>query len=123
MGRVYRHYRCDHGHDWEVERDAAEPERAEDGQCAFGHEAMTRTDQMPADEVQVLIRPAARIVDSVTGQLGLEGRYWVVLLGSGDKELCRSSKHYTWDEAVQLGRMLKGKEENAALEWWRGKAL
>jgi hypothetical protein len=118
MGRVYRNYRCDHGHDWEVERDSDEPEHDEDAQCAFGHEAVTRTDQIPVDEIQVLIRPAARIVDSITGQVGLEGRYWVVLLDPSDGELRRSSRHYVWEEAVQLARVVRGKDERSAVEWW-----
>jgi hypothetical protein len=123
MKRGYRCYRCDHGHHWDVERGSGEPERAEDTKCVHGHEAVTRRDDIPTDEVQILIRPAARVVDRVKEQRALEGRYWLVLLDRDDGELRRSSQHYTWEEAARLGRLFVGKDNATALKWWKKRGL
>lgn len=119
--RVYRCYRCDFGHHWEVEREKDEPERADDTRCSEGHEAVTCNEEEPADEVQIVLRPAARIVDKVKGQRGLEGRYWLVLLNRSGEEIRKSSHHYSWDEAVNLGKLFRGKDVSKALEWWTKK--
>jgi len=119
--RNYRRYRCDFGHQWEIEREQGEPEDPKDTHCGEGHEAVTRTDEEPADEVQVLIRPAARIIDKVTQKRGMEGRYWLVLLDRANIELLRSSAHYSWDEAVAIGKLFQGKGVSRALEWWERK--
>lgn len=119
--RVYRSYRCEFGHHWELERKKGEPERVEDTCCPEGHEAVTCQEDEPADEVQVLLRPAARIVDKAKGQISLERRYWVVLLNRSDEELCRSAKDYSWNEAVALGNLFGGKDEARAMQWWAKK--
>lgn len=87
-----------------------------------GHEAVTCNEELPADEVQVLLRPAARIVDRVTGALTYAGRYCVVLLDREDRELCASTQHYSWDEAVALAGHFKGKDTTRAIERWRQQA-
>jgi hypothetical protein len=116
--RVYRRYRCDFGHEWTLPRQDDEPERKEDTYCPEGHEAVTCKEEQPADEVQVLLRPAARIVDRVKGQVALSGRYWLLLLDRFDKTLCVSSRDYSWDEAVRLAGLFKGKDHVQAMEWW-----
>lgn len=116
--RVYRQYCCDYGHRWEVERESGDPERPDDTRCAEGHEAVTCNEAEPTDEVQVLLRPAARVVDRVKGQRALDDRYWLVLLSREGQELRKSSKHYAWDEAVSIGKLFRGKDPTRAMEWW-----
>jgi hypothetical protein len=119
--RVYREYRCDHGHEWTVTSREGAPELAQHTQCPEGHEAVTCSEQQPADEVQIVLRPAARIVDRVTGQTQHQGRYFVALLDRADQELCVSTEHYTWEEAVMLANLFKGKDASRAMDWWRRK--
>lgn len=120
--RVYRRYRCDQGHEWTVTTREGEPEAAQDIRCTEGHEAVTCNEEQPADEVQIVLRPAARIVDRVTGKTRDAGRYFVALLDRADQELCVSNEHYTWDEATKLAGLFKGKDESRALDWWTRKA-
>ena len=117
--RVYRQYCCDYGHVWTVNTQEGEPELEEDLRCPHGHEAVTCEEEQPADEVQTLLRPAARIVDRVTGQTSDSGRYFVVLLDRADRELCTSIQHYSWDEAIKLAGLFKGKSASRALDWWK----
>lgn len=119
--RVYRRYRCDQGHEWTVVRKEEQPEIADDTRCPQGHEAVTCNEESPSEEVQILLRPAARIVDKVTGRVWQSGRYFVALLDRADRELCVSSAHYSWDDAIRLAALFKGKDESRALEWWRRK--
>lgn len=116
--RVYRKYTCESWHDWVICRQDTDPELPQDTLCPYGHEAVTRRDEPPADEVQLLLRPAARIIDSVTGRLGLEKRYWLVLLDREDAEIAVSKQHYTWDEVVQLAMRYRGLDKARALERW-----
>ena len=118
---VHRRYTCDFGHQWIVRRRADEAEEADDVICPKGHEAVTCQLEVPADEVQVLLRPAARVSDQVTGQVTLEGRYWLVLLDRNGEELRCSSETYSWEDAVSLGKLFKGKSEVRAQEWWNRK--
>jgi hypothetical protein len=92
-----------------------------DTRCPEGHDAVTSSEQLPADEVQILIRPAARIVDQVTGQVSDTGRYYLVLLDREDEEIIASMENYTWDKALKLAELFKGKDKARALEWWRRK--
>jgi hypothetical protein len=120
--RIFRVYRCDFGHQWTVMCQQGDPEEAEDTCCPEGHEAVTCNEELPADEVQVLLRPAARIVDRVTEKVWLTGRYFLVLFDRTDRELCVSKEHYTWDQAIKLAGLFKGKPESRALAWWKRKA-
>jgi hypothetical protein len=121
--RAYRRYRCDEGHEWTVATQTGAPEIEANTICPHGHVAVTCNEELPADEVQILIRPAARVVDSVAGRIWDADRYFVVLLDRRDHELCMSKSHYPWDEAVKLALLFKGKTEDRALEWWKRKAL
>jgi len=100
-----------------------EVENVADTVCPDGHDAITCNEELPADEVQVLVRPAARIVDRVTGTLSHSGRYYLVLLDCADREICASTEHYAWDDALKLAGIFKGKDANRARDWWRRKAL
>ncbi len=78
-------------------------------------------ERFPADEVQILIRPAAMIVDERKGQVSLTNRYYVVLLDRADQELRVSPEYYPWDRAMQLAGIFHGKDAKKALEWWERK--
>lgn len=121
--RAYREYRCDHGHEWTVATQQTKVEAAADAVCPEGHEAVTCSEALPADEVQVLLRPAARVVDGVTARVSRSGRYYLVLLDRADRELCASNEDFSWDDAIKLAGLFRGKEATRALEWWRRKAL
>ncbi len=68
--------------------------------------------------MQVLLRPASRVVDSVKRQVWLSGRFFVVLLDREDKEVAASAEHYSWEKAVEVGRLFKGKDLATAVRWW-----
>jgi hypothetical protein len=120
--QIYRQYRCDYGHRWSIERTQGDPERPEDLRCGEGHDAIACSEEEPSDEVQLLFRPAARIVDKVKGQTALEGRYWLVLLDRAGEILCRSDSHYPWEEIMKLATLFRGKSSATALEWWQRKS-
>jgi hypothetical protein len=75
----------------------------------------------PADEVQVLIKPAARIVDAAREQRVLEGRYFVALLDRSDAVIEVSEKDYDWEDAIALARLFRGKSAAEARKWWARK--
>jgi hypothetical protein len=121
--RAYRVYHCDYGHHWTVVTRQGEPERDDEVRCPEGHEAVTCNEELPSDEVQILIRPAARIADKVTGSLRCPKRYFLVLLDRTDQEICGSIAHYSRDEVVQLAAQFRGKDLVRAREWWKRKGL
>src|SRR5688572_26726715 len=109
--RVHRLYHCDFGHHWTVVSQQGTPEKAEDRFCLEGHEAVTCNEQLPADRVQLLLRPAARIVDRVRGTIWYGERYYVALFDRADRELRTSEKQYTWEEAIALAAVFKDRDE------------
>lgn len=121
--RIYKTYRCDHGHEWTVQTVNSEPDRTGDAYCPLGHIAITCNVEIPSDEVQVLLRPAARIVDRVTGSQWGRGRYFIVLLDHTDQEIGVSKDHFSWDEVLKLASLFQGKDSKSALEWWKRKKL
>lgn len=116
--KVFRRYRCDEGHEWLIGRNENEPELPEDQTCPDGHAAVTCRIECPVDDVQVLLSPAARIVDDVKGQRILNDRYLLSLLDRTGAELCSSRDNYSWDEVVKLAFLFKGKSVEDALTWW-----
>lgn len=115
-------YRCDFGHPgaaWEVAgRDAAPP--IEDPRCCDGHEAVNEACYLPADEVQVLLRPVAW-VSKQDGNAAISGgarTYKLVLLDRADCELLESAADYGWDEAVKIAQRFRGKTSKEATKWW-----
>jgi hypothetical protein len=119
--RVYREYRCEWGHGWKVHCRKDDPELPEHILCPEGHEPITCCEQEAADEVQVLIRPASRIVDRTNGRVAHSGSYFLVLLDREDQEIRCSVQCYSWDEAIQLAGLYKGKTVEQALLWWERK--
>ena len=98
--------------------DEGAPERLEDTVCPKGHEAVTCRIELPADEVQVLMKPAARVADRVTKEVVDSGLYWLVLLDRGGQELLRSTKKYSWEGVVALAGLFRGKDPDTAKKWW-----
>src|SRR5262245_27707808 len=77
--RIFRHYSCDYGHQWVVQRGDYDNEQPSDLICPEGHPAITGRVEFPVDDVQILISPAARVVDQPTQQRVLDGRYYLSL--------------------------------------------
>jgi hypothetical protein len=121
--RVFRSYRCDHGHHWIVRREDGEGEHPSDTVCPEGHSAITCREEFPVDDVQILISPAARIVDEVKGQRILDGRYYLSLLDKTGKEVCTSKEHYDWDTVVKLTAFFRKRSIEMALTWWAKRGL
>jgi len=119
--KIFRNYMCDDNHHWLICRDESEGELAGDNICPYGHAAVTCRIEYPVDDVQVLLSPAARIVDNVKAQRTLDDRYYISLLDKRGVELSFSKEHYSWDEVVKLAFLFKGKSIEAALLWWRRK--
>ncbi|TWB87583.1 hypothetical protein FBZ93_121144 [Bradyrhizobium macuxiense] len=116
--RVFRHYHCDHGHRWTVQRQQTEDEHASDLICPEGHPTITCQIELPVDDVQILISPAARVVDQLRRQRTLDGRYYLSLLDKNGKELCASREDYDWDAVVKLSAFFRDKGTEQALAWW-----
>lgn len=121
--RVFRSYRCDQGHHWIVQREDGEGEHPSDTVCPEGHPAITCRVEFPVDDVQILISPAARIVNEVKGQRILDGRYYLSLLDKTGKEVCTSKEHYDWDTVVKLAAFFRKRSIEMALSWWAKRGL
>ncbi len=119
--RIYKRYRCDHGHEWTVQTEQVAADDISETYCPMGHIAITCNIETPADVIQVLIRPAARIVDHATGLQWGAGRYFLILLDNADREIGVSNSHYSWDEVMKLASLFNGKDSKAAAEWWKRK--
>jgi hypothetical protein len=121
--RVFRRYHCDYGHQWTVQRLHTEDEQASDLICSEGHPAITDRVELPVDDVQILISPAARVVDQLKRQRILDGQYYLSLLDKNGKELCASKEHYDWDAVVKLSAFFTDKAIEQALAWWAKRNL
>jgi hypothetical protein len=73
--------------------------------------------------VQILISPAARVVDQLRRQRFLDGRYYLSLFDKNGAELCASKEHYDWDTVVKLAAFFKDKAIEQALAWWAKRNL
>ena len=121
--RVVRRYRCDQGHEWFVRRQDTEEEWPVDHVCPEGHVAVTGRVEYPVDDVQVLISPAARVVDPEKGQRTLNDRFYLSLLDKTGIEILSSREHLDWDEAIELASFFKGKSVEQARSWWTKREL
>jgi hypothetical protein len=74
--------------------------------------------EFPVEDFQILISPAARIVDPLREQRTLDGRYYLSLLDKTGTEVRASKTHYDWDAVVRLATFFKGKSVEQALIWW-----
>ncbi len=99
--KSYWVYACDHGHSWAIYREFDAAELPGDPICPAGHEAVTLSRQPVVDRVEITIRPAARIVDPVKGQVGHDNEYFLVLVDPRDGQQCVSQVALTWPEAIK----------------------
>ena len=114
---------CDNGHRWTVQRPHTEDEQSSDMICPEGHPAITCHVELPVDDVQILISPAARVVDQVRRQRILDGWYYLSLLDKTGKELCASKEHHDWVSVVKLAAFFRAKSIEQALAWWAKRNL
>lgn len=117
--KVYWTYRCDWGHRWEYMREEDAEELPEDAICPYGHEAVTLQKAMPVDEVVISFLPSGVIIDQVTQQLSLHGKYWLELTDRvGGEERKKSKQTYNWLDIVQLASKFHGLTKNKAWQLW-----
>lgn len=114
--KVYWIYRCDHGHSWTIFRDEDAAERAGDGVCPFGHDAVTLGKQRLIDAVQVSIRPAGRVVDPVKRQIGHEYEFYFVITDLHCEAERMSVKTYAWAQIMAIADRFRNAPANVA---WR----
>jgi len=121
--RLFRSYQCDEGHHWVVQRQENENERPSDSICPEGHPAITCRVELPVDDVQILISPAARVIDPLRAQRVLDGRYYLSLLDKSGREICASKENYDWDAVVKLAAFFRKRSVELALAWWKKRDL
>lgn len=121
--KIFRRYRCDFEHEWVVQRVSDEVEQPADTLCPEGHPAVTCREELPVDDVQILISPAARIVDPLRKQRILDDRYFLSLLDKAGGELCATKENYDWEAIVKFAAFFKGKSREQALAWWSKRGL
>ena len=110
--KVYWEYICDYGHRWTLFREENAAARPEDSLCPLGHYAVTLHKSRPLDRVQITLRPAAIIVDDVTGQVRWERRYWFVISSDIENTEERiSGKPYLWREVLALAERFQGRSK------------
>jgi len=121
----YYVYQCDYGHSWVRRRAAGTPEPAADVFCPHGHEAVTCSEEVPADRVWMLFEPAARVRSHSTDNTRIknDGMFYLVLLDHEMNELRRSTKIYGWQTAIKLMYRFSNKTKADAIKWWDRKPL
>ena len=77
--------------------------------CPFGHQAVTLIKERPVDDVQITMRPAARIVDEIKGQVAWKGKYYVVISTFGSSSELVSRNVYAWEDACLFARKFEGR--------------
>lgn len=111
--KVYFRFRCDYGHEWVSFRDEFDVTSHDSEVCPFGHQAVTFIKERPVEDVQITMRPAARIVDELKGQVAWKGKYYVVISESGALSELVSRNVYAWEEACLFARKFEGRN----FEW------
>jgi hypothetical protein len=99
--KVYVQLHCDYGHSWEdfVDENAEVPKV-----CPKGHEAVTYKKMPPIDQVQVTIRPAGRLADSVKEQYIYENKVQIIVSDIQETWKYHSQSLYSWREAEEILR-------------------
>jgi hypothetical protein len=119
--KIWWTLQCDMNHEWTL--DLPEGEEISDGadQCPVdGLPAVTAVPERPADRVAVTLRPAARVVDRVTGQVGRDSEYFLEISSRDGRDSRQSAKVFSWDEAVRRAAVFqKATWEQAARRWAR----
>ncbi|GAA1736310.1 hypothetical protein [Luedemannella helvata] len=110
---------CELGHHWTI----VLPEEVElpggADLCPLdGSPAITAKPEPPADRVCVTLRPAARVVDTVTGQIGRGSEYCLEISSHDGRESRHSAKAFTWEEAVRKAAMFQKASWALAVQRW-----
>ena len=102
--KVYFALMCDFGHQWGGLFD----EGADISElCPEGHEAVTLQKMPPIDQVQVTLRPAGRLADSVKGQYVFENKVQIIVSDIQGLWQYQSKKFYSWREAEGVLRLFE----------------
>jgi len=114
-----RVYACDDGHMWRVFREPGSPAAESDETCEFGHPAVTCTHEPLAAGIDIIFRPAERVVDRVKGQVHGRSRFFLVLRDLRSGAEVSSLRDYPWEQAVEVGAALRQLEPERALTKFR----
>ena len=104
---------CDFGHHWTLFVDVQIAEKKDDGLCPVcveSTEAVMLKKCPVANEVQITIRPASRIVDRVKQQIALRGKYYIIISDISESWHKVSEKTYSWNETMEIIRNFAGVE-------------
>ena len=110
----YRIYACDFGHTWEIEKDVGSPELEEETVCSQGHPAVTMRREFPVDLATVVLEPAERIIDRVTGQTTHDSKVNVIVKNLENEEVSRTARPLLWREARRILEQLVFKSPDEA---------
>jgi hypothetical protein len=80
---------------------------------------VTCIEELPADVVQLIIRPAARIGDRGGGPIVEEHRFWLVLADRDGKELAWTTRSYSWASVVDLAAKFERLSPSRAMSFWK----
>ena len=110
---------CDLGHHWTIVLPEGVAPPDDETRCPVdGSPAVTAARQPPADRVVVTIRPAARVVDAATGQIGRDSEYFLEISSHDARESRQSARVFSWDEAVQKATMFQKATWELAVRRW-----
>lgn len=122
--KVYWTYSCDFGHTWTIFREESTPENEKDTLCPeAGHSAVTLKKEKPLDQVVIIFRPAARVVDPVKNQKGFEDKYYLVFRNIEETEELVSEQLYSYSEAINSAQKFNKRSWEWTKEWWEKLAL
>ena len=118
-----RFYMCDESHQWRVFREQNSPPAEGDETCEFGHPAVTCSRQPLSSGIDIVLRPARRVVDDVRSQVHGQSRYFLVLRDLQSSTELSSVRDYPWEEAIRLVTPLHGLPPPNALATFRALRL
>ena len=118
---IWWRLQCDLNHEWTLDLPEGEEISGDADRCPVdGLPAVTAVPERPADRVSVTLRPAARVVDRVTGQVGRDSEYYLRISSQDGLESRQSVKIFSWDAAIRKAAMFqKVTWEQAARRWIR----
>jgi hypothetical protein len=118
MTKEYRNYTCEHGHNWTLYRNTTDEEKPEEVFCPEGHEMVMRFRHNVIDDAQITLRPAGRIINSITQQESKRGRYYVVISSQNSDEEFVTDVTYRWEEACAFARKFDKRAFSWVQKYW-----
>ena len=118
MTKEYRRYICDHGHQWVLYKDSTDEEKPAEKFCPEGHESVTLSREAAIDDAQITLRPAGVIVDTITNQEAMRGRYYVVISSQNSDEEFVTDVTYRWEEACAFARKFDKRAFSWVQKYW-----